>query len=60
MSGGSDVPQAKAVLYRGFSGDWMITPRDIAGETKPDVLPEAPPPAEGEEKKNGDFKPPPL
>jgi hypothetical protein len=59
LSGGSDLAQPKAVLYRGFSGDWVVTPRDIAGDTKPDVLPEPPPPAEGE-KKGGDFVPPPL
>lgn len=60
MSGGADTPHTKSILYRGFSGDWWITPRDVAGETKAEVLPEAPPPAEGEEKKSGDFKPPPL
>jgi hypothetical protein len=59
LSGGGDLAQPKAVLYRGFSGDWVVTPRDIAGETKPDLLPEPPPPAEGE-KKDGGFVPPPL
>jgi hypothetical protein len=59
LGGGSDMAQPKAVLYRGFSGDWVVTPRDIAGDTKPDLLPEPPPPAEGE-RKGGDFVPPPL
>src|SRR5262245_25939167 len=60
MSGGRDIPQAKAVLDRGFSGDWYVTPRAVAGETKVDVLPQAAPPAEGEEKPGAGFKPPPL
>jgi hypothetical protein len=59
MSGGADRAQPRAILYRGFSGNWAVTPRDMAGETKPELLPEAPPPAEGE-KKSGDFVPPPL
>lgn len=59
MSGGSDLAQPKAVLYRGFSGDWYLTPRDMAGDTRAELLPEPPPPAEGE-KKSGDFVPPPL
>jgi len=58
LSGGGDLEQPKTVLYRGFSGDWVVTPRDIAGDTKPDLLPEPPPPAEGE-RKSGDFVPPP-
>ena len=58
LGGGSDLAQPKAVLYRGFSGDWVVTPQDIAGDTRPDVLPEPPPPADGE-KKSGDFVPPP-
>lgn len=60
LSGGGDLEQPRAVLYRGFSGDWYLTPRDISGETRAEVLPEAPPPAEGEEKKEGEFVPPPL
>ena len=59
LGGGSDLAQPKAVLYRGFSGDWAVTPRDMAGDSNPNVLPEPPPPAEGE-KKSGDFVPPPL
>jgi hypothetical protein len=58
MSGGADLEQPRAILYRGFSGDWVVTPRDVAGETKVDVLPAAPPPAR--EKEDGGFVPPPL
>jgi hypothetical protein len=59
LGGGGDMNQPKAILYRGWSGDWVVTPRDIAGDTKPELLPEPPPPAGGE-RKEGDFKPPPL
>jgi hypothetical protein len=59
MSGGADLAQPRGILYRGFSGDWVVTPRDMAGESKPEILPEAPPPAPGE-KKSGEFVPPPL
>jgi hypothetical protein len=60
LGGGGDMAQPKAILYRGWSGDWVVTPRDIAGETKPELLPEPPPPAGGQPKEGGDFKPPPL
>jgi hypothetical protein len=60
MSGGADRDQPRAILYRGFSGDWVLTPKDVAGDTKPDLLPEPPPPAEGGEKREGEFVPPPL
>jgi len=59
MSGGADMAQPRAILYRGFAGDWVVTPRDIAGDRKPEVLPEPPPPAGGEEKGSGGFIPPP-
>ncbi len=58
LGGGNDMAQPKAVLYRGFSGDWVLTPRDMAGDTKAELLPEPPPPAEGDHK-SGDFIPPP-
>ena len=35
------------MIHRGFGGDWVVTPRDIAGDTKPDVLPGAAPPPTG-------------
>src|SRR5262245_25889061 len=58
LGGGGDVNQPKAILYRGWSGDWVVTPRDIAGDTKPELLPEPPPPAGGQPGEG--FKPPPL
>jgi hypothetical protein len=58
MSGGADTEQSRAILYRGFAGDWFVTPRNIAGDTKPQVLPE-PPPAAGENKPGEGFVPPP-
>ena len=58
MSGGADIDQSRAILYRGFSGDWVVTPRDIAGDRNPDVLP-APPPAAGDHPGSGGFVPPP-
>jgi len=58
MSGGSELGQSRAILYRGFSGDWVVTPRDIAEGRRPDVLP-APPPPSGESKDSGGFVPPP-
>lgn len=45
MSGGSDLNQTKAVLYRGWAGDWYVTPRQIADGVQPQVLPDPPPPA---------------
>lgn len=58
MSGGADMDQPRDIVYRGFSGDWVLTPRDIAGDTSPELLPGAPPPAD--DKKSGGFTPPPL
>jgi hypothetical protein len=58
MSGGADPGQSRAILYRGFSGDWWVTPRDIAGDTQPQVLPE-PPPSSGGSGGSGGFVPPP-
>jgi len=59
MSGGSDLDQSRGILYRGFAGDWVLTPRDIAGDTKPQVLPEPPPAPTQENKGSGGFVPPP-
>src|SRR5207244_13107667 len=44
FSGGADLAQTRAILYRGFAGDWVLTPRPVAGEAKPEPLPEPPPP----------------
>lgn len=57
FSGGGDMAQTRAILYRGFGGDWVMTPRHIAGEANPEPLPEPPPPAAGAE---GGWEPPPL
>jgi hypothetical protein len=59
MSGGSDMDQTRAILYRGFSGDWVVTPRDIAGERRPDLLPAPPPPSGEQPGGSGGFVPPP-
>lgn len=58
MSGGSDSDQAHAILYRGFAGDWVVTPRDVAGERQPQVLP-TPPPSGGGSSGSDHFVPPP-
>jgi len=57
MSGGSDMDQPRALVHRGVGGDWFVTPRDMLGETKPDLLPEIAPPGGGNEP--GKFVPPP-
>jgi len=58
FSGGGDLAQTRAILYRGFAGDWVLTPRHVAGEAKPEPLPDPPPPAAGSE--HGGFEPPPI
>jgi hypothetical protein len=57
FSGGADMAQTRAILFRGFGGDWVMTPRHIAGEASPEPLPEPPPPADSGE---GGWQPPPL
>jgi hypothetical protein len=56
MSGGSDMEQPHHLLHRGLGGDWFVTPRDMLGETKPDLLPEVAPSGGGGGEK---FVPPP-
>src|SRR5262245_23056419 len=57
MSGGSDMQLPHNLIHRGVGGDWFVTPRDMLGETKPDLLPEvAPARQEGAPDK---FVPPP-
>jgi hypothetical protein len=56
MSGGGDLGQTKAILYRGFAGDWYLTGRHVSGDVTPEPLPEPPPPASG----GGKWEPPPL
>ena len=40
FSGGSDLPQTKAVIHRGFAGDWILTGAHAAGDLEPVVLPD--------------------
>lgn len=56
MSGGSDMEQPHNLLHRGLGGDWFVTPKDMLGETKPDLLPEVAPSSGGG---GGKFVPPP-
>ena len=58
FSGGADLDQTRAILHRGFAGDWVITPRHVAREATPEPLPEPPPPAAGGEHRG--FEPPPI
>lgn len=43
LSGGSDMRQTSAILYRGFAGDWFLSGRHVAGDVGPRVLPDPPP-----------------
>ena len=47
FSGGADLAQTRAILHRGFAGDWVLTPRHVAREATPEPLPEPPHPAAG-------------
>ena len=58
FSGGANLDQTRAILHRGFAGDWVITPRHVAREATPEPLPEPPPPAAGGEHRG--FEPPPI
>lgn len=62
LSGDADEAQTRAILYRGFAGDWYLTGAHIAGERTPQPLPEPPPPVEegGGGGEGGDWQPPPL
>lgn len=61
LSGGSDMEQPRGILSKGFTGDWLVTPRDLAGETKPELLPEvAAPSGGGKDDEGSGFIPPPL
>jgi len=62
MSGGADPEQTRAILYRGWEGDWYVTGRDVAGDTQADPFPKPPPPTSGTEKpsEDGGFVPPPI
>lgn len=58
LSGGGDLGQTRAILHRGFAGDWYLTGRHTSGEVAPDVLPEPPPPSSASGP--GKWEPPPL
>ena len=58
LSGGGDLAQTRAILHRGFAGDWYLTGRHVAGEVEPEPLPEPPAPAPGSGE--GGWQPPPL
>ena len=40
LSGGADMNQTRAILHRGFAGDWIVTGRHAAGDATPQVLPD--------------------
>lgn len=47
MSGGSDLAQTRAILHRGFAGDWLITGRHVAEDREADVFPDPGPARSG-------------
>jgi hypothetical protein len=58
LSGGQDLEQTRAILHRGFAGDWYLTGRHVSGEINPEVLPEPPPRSGGGGGEK--WEPPPL
>ncbi len=42
FSGGNDTGQTKAILYRGFEGDWFLNGRHVNGDTTPQPWPDPP------------------
>src|SRR5262249_32890777 len=40
LPGGADMGQTRAILHRGFAGDWYLTGAHAAGDATPDVLPD--------------------
>ena len=57
MSGGGDREQTRAILHRGFAGDWYLTGRHVAGDVRPEPWPQPVPARSGG---HGGFEPPPL
>ena len=57
LSGGGDLAQTRAILHRGFAGDWYLTGRHVAGEVEAQPLPEPATPAP--ESGGGGWQPPP-
>jgi len=58
LSGGQDLEQTRAILHRGFAGDWYLTGRHVSGEITPEPLPEPPPRSGGGGGEK--WEPPPL
>jgi len=40
FSGGSDLGQTRAILRRGFTGDWVLTGKHAAGDVEAAVFPD--------------------
>jgi hypothetical protein len=57
LSGWNHTDQTRAILYRGFAGDWILTSRHVSGEAKADPLPNPPAPVQSGD---GEWTPPPL
>jgi hypothetical protein len=57
MGGDGDPAQQRAILYRGFGGDWFLTGRHVSGELTPQPLPDPPPPPSADG--GGAWEPPP-
>jgi hypothetical protein len=45
FSGGADLDQTRAILHRGFAGDWFLTGRHASGDVSPDPFPDPGPAA---------------
>jgi hypothetical protein len=57
LSGGGDLDQTRAILHRGFAGDWYLAGRHVSGDRTPEPLPDPlPPKGSG----GGKWEPPPL
>ncbi|MFN8543176.1 MAG: hypothetical protein U0807_03080 [Candidatus Binatia bacterium] len=40
FSGGSDLAQTRAILHRGYAGDWYLTGRHVAGDAAAQPYPD--------------------
>jgi len=58
LSGAGDLEQTRAILQRGFGGDWYLTARHVAGDVEPRPLPDPPAPASAGG--GSAWQPPPL
>ena len=48
LSGGGDMAQTRAILHRGFAGDWILTGRNAWGDVPAEFLPDPGPVASSE------------